>query len=115
MRRLPADFPARAVAPRSSRPSAFRSFFPGSLMSYTTRVLLWRDFYDDELVLFATGSEPEEDDPEALPRSLCVLGCLHLDAILDLFGFAAWKRVAQATRDNSLLPVEIGIQFEDEP
>jgi hypothetical protein len=83
-------------------------------MSYSTRVLLWRDFLDDELVLFATGSEPADERPDAPPRSVCVLGALHLDAILDLFGFGAYRRVAEATRDKSLLPVEISLRFYNE-
>ncbi len=83
-------------------------------MSYAARVLVWRDFFDDEIVLFATGSESADGDPESLPRSLCVLGCLHLDAILDLFGYQAWRHVAQATRDKSILPVEIGLKFYDD-
>jgi hypothetical protein len=69
-------------------------------MSYSTRVLLWRDFFDDELVLFATGAEPEEDYADALPRSV--------------FGFEAYHRVARATRDESLFPVEISMRFYNE-
>jgi hypothetical protein len=83
-------------------------------MSYSTRVLLWRDFFDDELVLFATGAEPEDEHPQALPRNVCVLGALHLDSILDLFGFDAYRRIAQATRDQSLFPVEISLRFYNE-
>ena len=85
-------------------------------MSFATRVLLWRDFYDDEIVLFATGDEPAEQDPDAPPPNLCVLGCLHLDAILDLFGFRAYTRIAKETRETKHFPVEISLRFyhEDE-
>jgi hypothetical protein len=84
-------------------------------MAYSTRVLLWRDFFDDELVLFGTGFEPEEEgSPDAPPRGICVLGALHLDSILDLFGYGAFRRVAQATRDESLYPVEISLRFYNE-
>jgi hypothetical protein len=80
-------------------------------MSYSTRVLVWRDFFDDELVLFATADEPDEEQPEAPPSSVCVLGALHLDSILDMFGFHAYNRIAKATRDESLYPVELSLRF----
>jgi hypothetical protein len=80
-------------------------------MTYATRVLLWRDFFDDEVVLIATGAGVDMIQPDVTPQSVCVLGCLHLDSLLDLFGFEAYTRVAQATRDQSLLPVEISLRF----
>jgi hypothetical protein len=82
-------------------------------MSFATRVLLWRDFYDDEIVLFATADE-SDTDPDGVPRRLCVLGCLHLDSILDLFGFVAYNRIAKETRTEKLLPVELSLRFYNE-
>ncbi|MBW3599414.1 MAG: hypothetical protein KY475_19355 [Planctomycetes bacterium] len=82
-------------------------------MSHSTCVLLWRDFYDDELVLFAKGDEPGDEDDENSSNDYCVLGTLHLDALLDLFGFQAYTRVAKSTRDGSLLPVELSLRFYD--
>lgn len=113
-----------AEGPSGRAVASFTFLLPRSgccRMSYSTRVFLWRDFYDDELVLFATGVEPDLPDEEA-PQdaapaargSLCVLGSLHLDAVLDLFGFEAYTRVAKATRQEALFPVEISLRFYNE-